>query len=171
MTTYNFSSLTNGSLQAFIAGTDQLVLDTLDTQANSVAIALGSLDIVESAAGVTFSFGGKTVTLTGVTVQDLVGSTIAAGTGNVQYDGTVNLGILQFGDNTLASPDAGQHPVATNADDFFLGGDGADVFNGQQGNDHILGGGGTILSAAAWATTSLTAAPGMISSSAIAAMT
>lgn len=130
MTDYIFSNLSNGQvITGFNVSSDVLIFGTV----TGGAAAIG---LTESGGSTTFTVGGKAITLSGVTVNQLT-------TSNVTLAGAV----FVAGDNTTSSDldDLAQGAggvlvtVPGSGGDYILGRGGNDVINGQGGADFVNG--------------------------------
>ena len=129
MTTFAFSALTNNQTIAFNPLVDVLLFDT--------SIRPAELLINGTASGVQFSVAGKSILLSGITLDSLgVSSTTLSR--NVQF---VSPGFLLVGEGTTAL-DGGLANVITggNGDDALLGLGGNDTLDGGAGADLLVGG-------------------------------
>lgn len=124
MTTYNFSSLTNGQHVAFDPSKDVLAFD-------SAGITARSVQLVFESGGLALSVGNKTVRLDGVKAADLWDKsfTFQSGTklllGAAQFDGTHDWW--------------GRTYTLTSGDDQVWGLGGADIVRAGAGNDVLVG--------------------------------
>ena len=131
MTSKIFSQLTNGSSVSFNTANDILILDT----ASAAGYTVGT-----SAAGTSFTAGGKTITLSHVALGALTSSNVSVPGGSV----------VVVGDNTTATDldDLAQGAggvlvtVPGSGNDLIYGLGGSDVINGQDGADIIFGNAG-----------------------------
>ena len=128
MTTYSFSTLTNNQIIAFNPLVDILLFDTATRPAE--------LLINETASGVQFSVGGKSITLMGITLDDL-GTQGATQVKNVQF---VSSGTLIAGEGTTAHNGHLANLILGQAgDDALLGLGGDDTLDGGTGGDLMVG--------------------------------
>ena len=147
MTTYNWSTLTNGQSIAFNSVTDILIFDDAAISMANIVIASQTSPITGTC---TFSFGGITVTF-----QIPLATLTSA---NFAFANSVS-GQLYIGDNNtsnandnLANSIVGgtldDQFIGLGGNDSFQGGEGNDIFNnflntGSFGNDTVDGGNGT----------------------------
>ena len=128
MTTYNFSTLTNNQTIVFNPLVDILLFDTTTRPAE--------LLINGTASGVQFSVGGKSIVLSGITLDDL-GTQGATLTNNVQF---VSPGTLVVGEGTTAqNGDLANLITGQGGDDALLGLGGNDTLDGGSGRDLMAG--------------------------------
>src|SRR5262249_33445189 len=129
MTTFTWSSLTNGQTITFNPSTDVLNIDDATLSAASVGTSFSN----SNSGNLSITFAGKTVTLT-TPIASLT-------TTNVTFaDGSQ----LLVGDNTTAVGGGGLNDDAANTlngtakNDAFFGLGGADTMNGGDGNDSFF---------------------------------
>jgi hypothetical protein len=128
MTTYNFSSLTNGQAIAFNPEVDYLVFD-------STLYLTNELIINQTASGLSLSYSqligppllpAKTIVLTGMTLGLVTGGPFGSAAAHIQF---ANGGMLLIGDNSTVAPSADE------LSNSLIGGSFNDMLFGLGGND------------------------------------
>lgn len=132
MATFKFSTLTNNQIIPFNPLVDILLFDTATRPAE--------LLINGTASGVQFVTGGKSITLSGITLDDL-GTRVGTAISNVQFS---QPGALIVGEGTTARDGLLANILTgTAGDDALLGLGGNDLLDGGTGADVMIGGTGS----------------------------
>ncbi|MER2622433.1 MAG: calcium-binding protein [Accumulibacter sp.] len=142
MTTYNFSTLTNGQTITFNPDVDYLIFDSPLYLTNELRIneTVTGLTLGYSALSGPPSLPAKTVTLTGMTLWKLTGGPLGNTAAHVQFQ---NGGLLLVGDNSTAhDDDLSNFLVGSINNDMLFGLGGNDTLNGGAGSDVMVGGDG-----------------------------
>jgi serralysin len=144
MTTYNFSSLTNGQAIAFNPEVDYLVFD-------STLYLTNELIINQTASGLSLSYSqligppllpAKTIVLTGMTLGLVTGGPFGSAAAHIQF---ANGGMLLIGDNSTVAPSADELSnslIGGSFNDMLFGLGGNDSLDGRGGSDVMVGGDG-----------------------------
>lgn len=120
MTTYSWSTLTNGQVIAWNVGADILEFD-----GSPVFFSAQELAVTDTGSSLLLAYGGRTVELTGMRLTDVTTTNF------VFLDGSR----LMVGDNSTGS-------VADESANTLTGGSGEDVIRGLGGADVLYGGSG-----------------------------
>ena len=150
MTTYNFSTLTNGQTLSFNPVTDQLVFDippgstTFRYLPNELIIYQAGNNLVLGYPSLPANGGGrpalpaKKITLSGMTLEQVTGRNEPI---NIRFSSG---GALIVGDDTAdtVNDDLTNGLVGTDFNDMLLGMGGDDALSGRLGNDWLDGGEG-----------------------------
>jgi serralysin len=132
MATFNFSVLSNNQAIAFDPLTDVLFFDTGSRPAE--------LLINQTLGGVQFAVGGKSITLSGVTLDEL-GISTSTDKANVKF--SVPGQLLVGEETTDTGGELGNNIKGGNGDDALLGLAGDDKLDGGAGGDLMIGGAGS----------------------------
>src|SRR5688572_2403118 len=127
MATRSFSTFVNNEIWAFAPGSDVLFFD-------SALISAAEVSLSWNGSSITLTASGKTITLSGATIEQVT-------TSNITFADSSR---LQVGDNLVSTmfDVNGNIITGTTGDDQLIGLGGIDQIDGQGGNDVLNGGDG-----------------------------